>query len=194
MENKFKQDKRSLKTRKAIKLALFKMLKTTDMDAISITALTKLAGINRNSFYTHYTSIYNIIDDVNCDILKQVNDMLEKYTYRSFRQDSLPLITEFSKNLSSNVYFVEYVLFSKSNSDLLRKLKEYICIRCVQKYEEENGYLSEIVPYMVSFLVGGVFDIYGLWFASGRSVPIETITQKTAEFINRGIRSMSDLK
>ena len=71
MENKFKQDKRSLKTRKAIKLALFKMLKTTDMDSISITALTKLAGINRNSFYTHYTSIYNIIDDINCDILKQ---------------------------------------------------------------------------------------------------------------------------
>lgn len=194
MTNKFKQDKRSLKTRKAIKLALFKMLKTTDLEAVSITALTKMAGVNRNSFYTHYSSITNILDDINTDILFQVDEMLNKYTYKSFREDAYPLISEFSKNLSENKFFAEYVLFSKNNSDLLRKLKDYITDRCVKQYEVESGQKSEIVPYMVAFLVGGVFDIYGLWFTSGRNVPIQTVTEKTAEFINRGIRTMRDLK
>ena len=50
----FKNDKRSVKTRRAIKIAFLKLLRTHDISEVNITEITRNAGINRNSFYTHY--------------------------------------------------------------------------------------------------------------------------------------------
>jgi len=192
-EIQFKQDKRSVKTRKLIKLALLKLVRTKDIDEISITELTAVAGINRNSFYTHYTSIYNILDDINGDILTTIDGIVSKYTYHSFREDPYPLLHDFSEVITGNRYFTEYLLFSDSSGELIRKLKKTLCERFYKIYVTERDNDKPSVKYMLSFLVGGVFEVYQMWFASDKDVPLDEITRKTADLLKRGIVVMREI-
>ena len=194
MSVNFKRDKRSVKTRYAIKLALFKLLKSNDIESVTITEITRIAGINRNSFYTHYTSISNVLDDVNNDILSEIDDILKDYTYQSFKENPAPVIGEFSKALYENKYFAEYILFSKNAVELIYKLKRYICDRALEQYRTERETISPFVPYMVGFLVGGTFDMYSLWFSSKTNFSIDELTEKIVQFLSAGITALQNLK
>ncbi len=193
MKTEFKQDKRSVRTRKLIKLALLKLVRTKDIEEISITELTALAGINRNSFYTHYDNIYNILDDINCDIISTIDNIVSKYTYHSFREDPYPLLHNFSEVITGNKYFTEYLLFSGSSGELIKKLKEMLCERFYKIYVTERGNDHPHVKYMLSFLVGGVFDVYQMWFTNDKDVPLDEITHKTADLLKRGIVVMREI-
>lgn len=193
MKTEFKQDKRSVRTRKLIKLALLKLVRTKDIEEISITELTALAGINRNSFYTHYDNIYNILDDINCDIISTIDNIVLKYTYHSFREDPYPLLHNFSEVITGNKYFTEYLLFSGSSGELIKKLKEMLCERFYKIYVTERGNDHPHVKYMLSFLVGGVFDVYQMWFTNDKDVPLDEITHKTADLLKRGIVVMREI-
>lgn len=192
-QSQFKNDKRSVRTRKLIKLALLKLVRTKNIENISITELTALAGINRNSFYTHYTNVYNILDDINYDIVSTIDAIVAKYTYQSFREDPYPLLRDFSDVISSNKYFTEYLVFSGSSGELIKKLKEMLCERFYDIYVEARGNDRPHVKYMLAFLVGGVFDVYQMWFASDKDVPLEDVTRKTADLLKRGIVVMREL-
>ncbi len=194
MKEIFKTDRRSTRTRRAIKLALFKLLKTKDIESISITELTTLAGVNRNSFYTHYKGIHNILEDINYGILGEVDEILAKYDYKSFKEDPKPLIVEFSKAISENKFFAEYLLFSKNALDLVHQLKKFVCERCIEEYKRERGEITPFIPYMVTFLIGGVFDMYSLWFSSEKQIPLDTITEKIVQFLTAGMHAMQDFK
>ncbi|MDY4676949.1 MAG: TetR/AcrR family transcriptional regulator [Candidatus Borkfalkiaceae bacterium] len=192
-EMQFKQDKRSIKTRRQIKLALLKLVRTKDIEDISITELTAMAGINRNSFYTHYNSVYNILDDLNADIVTTIDDIVSKYTYKEFREDPYPLLHDFSEVIVNNKYFTEYLLFSGSSGELIKKLKETLCERFYKIYVTERGNNHPYVKYMLSFLVGGVFDLYQMWFSNDKDVSIDELTRMTADLLKRGIVVMREI-
>ena len=50
-------DKRVIRTKKAIRTALFKLMESKDIASITISELTTLANVNRRTFYTHYSNI-----------------------------------------------------------------------------------------------------------------------------------------
>ena len=59
-ESGVRMDRRCLKTQKAIKNALVELMSEKDISQITIKELAQRADINRKTFYTHYTRIYDV--------------------------------------------------------------------------------------------------------------------------------------
>lgn len=193
-ENNFKQDRRSIKTRRAVKLALLKLLKTKPISSVTIKELTAQAGINRNSFYTHYKNIDNIFDDINCDMIAATDKIVGKYSYSRLRTDALPVISDFSAMIESNKVFTEYLLFSQTSSELLRKLKDSLVDKFYALYLKERANGNPYIPYMISFLVSGVTDMYYMWFRSEKNLPLSKVTENIAAMIEKGLVVMREIK
>ena len=185
----FKTDKRSLKTRKAIKLAFFKLLKCKDVSDINITEITKSAGINRNSFYTHYKSVGNILDDINNDISSFIEGIFEKYPYSIMTTNPHPVITEFSKMLLSNNFIAEYLIFSKSSNELVRKLKNSICEKFYQTYLKSVSEEDLTVKFIIAYIISGVFEMYYVWFTEGKKTPLNEVEKRISKLILTGTAS-----
>ena len=64
-------------TDKALKEALYKMLKKKNINEIKITDLIKLAGISRATYYKHYYSLADILKD---DLDEIINSVLSNLT------------------------------------------------------------------------------------------------------------------
>lgn len=65
---KLKNQCRTL-TKRLLKESLIKLLKEKDIQKISITELCNEAGINRTTFYSHYSSQYDVLKDMETTIL-----------------------------------------------------------------------------------------------------------------------------
>ena len=68
-----------------------------------------------------------------------------------------------------------------------------MCERFYKIYVTERGNNRPYVKYMLSFLVGGVFDLYQMWFSNDKDVSIDELTRMTADLLKRGIVVMREI-
>lgn len=72
-------DSRRVKmTKKILKDSLLEMLENQNIEKISIRALCELADINRSTFYKYYSSQYDLLREMENDLLQQVKDSFSK--------------------------------------------------------------------------------------------------------------------
>lgn len=57
-------DRRSLETREKIEKNFISLLEKKSINNITITEITKLAGINRRTFYVYYEDIYDLRNQI----------------------------------------------------------------------------------------------------------------------------------
>lgn len=64
MAEKNKMNQRVMLTKRLISEALLKLLQTQNINKISIRELCQVAGINRTTFYNHYGSQYDVLNEI----------------------------------------------------------------------------------------------------------------------------------
>ena len=76
-----KQDKRSVRTCAAIESALLRLLGDSDINEITIKRLCEEADVNRTTFYLHYTSVFDVLENIREEIITRI---LKNYTVHKF--------------------------------------------------------------------------------------------------------------
>lgn len=73
-------DKRVKNTTKALKQTLFDMLEQMPLSKITVTSLCKQAGVNRVTFYHHFTDVYDMISQIELSYVEELRDYNTKFT------------------------------------------------------------------------------------------------------------------
>lgn len=73
-----KNQRRTL-TKRLLKESLMKLLKEKDIQKISITELCQDAGINRTTFYSHYSNQYDVLKDMENTMIQDVQAIIDRY-------------------------------------------------------------------------------------------------------------------
>ncbi|MBO5713735.1 MAG: TetR/AcrR family transcriptional regulator [Clostridia bacterium] len=195
MENLvFKKDKRSTKTRSKIKTALMVLLKTKSPRDITICEITTLAHVNRNSFYTHYKTIHDVMTDIYESVFVVFSDIYNKYSYNDIILNPYTFMKELTLILIENSAFSEYVMFSKHSGTLVQDLIDNFTEAFYDKYIEFRQDANPIVPYVIKFLISGTVEIIFSWFKNGRKDSIEDILVCLSGMIKDGIVSARSIK
>ena len=166
-------DKRVLKTKKAIKAAHLSIMEEKDISDITISELTRKAGINRRTFYTHYRSISDIIDEIESDMVALLSEVVQKIDVTDIRKSAYNVFIELNEMVA--VEFDYY--FSRVRMDMrgvfMTRLKG-IASELADKLLSENSNLSRETAEMISeYIVGGFFNVFVEWRTSGGNIPVE---------------------
>lgn len=92
-------DRRIIRTRKAIKDAFVDLLAEKPLEKITITALAQRADIDRKTFYTHYTSIDDLLKDY---LIDSISDVLEDMSLRDLIIDPATFARRYLSILTSD--------------------------------------------------------------------------------------------
>lgn len=91
-------DLRVLKTQRALKTALLKIIKDKPVGNITTTELCREAGINRNTFYAHYSSPVQLLETIEDEyivkLLEIVNSSLQPDNYSYMLRQVLETVKE----------------------------------------------------------------------------------------------------
>ena len=178
MENKPKPvDRRVLKTKRAIRNAFAKLMVEKDINDITIMELAETADINRKTFYNYYSGVYQVVEDIEHDILSSYAELLGGVEFREYMDAPVSLFNRFSQLINMDPEFFGYLLTMNGNISLItrimRLLKEKTCEVMVAQLEVE-AYKADIV---IDFVLAGMLSVYQHWFSSDRSVPAEEVSQ-----------------
>ena len=154
-------DLRIERTRKCIKDAFIELRKTKPIEKITVKELAALASINKATFYSHYTDIYDLSEQMEEETIQSI---LETIPHIDCLISNPPLaVKELTDALRDNFSFTS-ILFSGSREGLYPlKLEKGIKDQIFKQYPEfKNDLRWNLV---LTFLIQGGQQAYNSYYS-----------------------------
>ena len=188
-----KNNKQSASTRLRIKKAVAVLLKTTAVEDIKVTEITSLSGVSRNTFYTHYSKISDVLKDITADLILDFESVFIKYKYSEISTDPTPLIKELIAICKKSPAFLEYVVFSNNSNGVLQGTIDALSEKFYTLYSLERGN-NNLVPYLINFLISGVAQYLYKWFKDGQKIDSTELINQLSTLIKNTVSVLREVK
>lgn len=165
-----KMNQRIMLTKKMLKDSLTELLKTKSIYKISIRELCEKAQINRSTFYKYYGSQFDLLTEMESDIITLVTEVLS----RQSDKDSHSL-TEMCRYLEENIELGRLLINNNIDPQFPERIFALPQVRQLIKQVLGNRYTEAEFAYISGFLTYGAYQIIRLWInkEEGREAPEE---------------------
>lgn len=70
---------------RSIERAFLQIYKTKEIDAITVKEICQMAGISRATFYTYYTNVKCLLDEIEDRLIADISDILKSWKYLNLK-------------------------------------------------------------------------------------------------------------
>lgn len=183
-----KEDPRVRKTRLQLRHAMMELLGRKSVQEITVQELTRLADVNRGTFYRHYRDIYDFLDQTEEALIAEFTAVLDAYSSEALRVGLVPILTDVFTFARRNAGLCEALLDSRVDQRFFQRLSGLIYERCVGEWrglyalgELERG------SYVLEFVVAGAVSLIRTWTARGFDRTPEEMARLADRLIRRGL-------
>lgn len=184
-----KSENRSVvRTQKLLKDGLLELMKQKPIQKISVKELTDYVNLNRGTFYLHYKDIYDLMEQVETDLLNEFQEINQSYKALDMKGKPFPLLLELFKFLKKNKEFTYILLIENRDQNFVDKIKEIIRKRCLYDWDvlfEKSS--PELCDFYSSYVLSGCIGMIEKWFLGGTKQSPETIAKYTENIILYGL-------
>ena len=181
-------DRRVVRTRKAIRKAFMRLMQETDYQKITITAIAREADIDRKTFYLHYRSVEDLIDEIIQDEADRIaKACVESLSGSDSTQIVLNLFKQLSAGLASDSKGTRRIVSHLPYEHVLDKLEGSLTASLI---EHDTLGLSSMGPYLnycVAFFSAGLVAVMRRWICEGSDISLEDIASVTYTAARSGI-------
>ena len=153
--------------------ALIELLNKKDLEFITVKEICEKAGVNRSTFYLHYETINDLIEECIENINKQFVDYFNNNTKEFINKINKCPIQELI--LITPEYLTPYLTFIKKNKIIHQvAVKHSLVMNSYEKFMSLNKYIFKPIfnkfgiddkteNYMISYYLCGVTAIINEW-------------------------------
>lgn len=155
-------DRRIKYTKKVITETFLELMEEKDIKKITVSEICKIADINRATFYRYYLDVYDLLDKIEEEFvkeLKEANDksINENYSVSSFANVLLNVFLD-------NKKLVKMLFDTKSTTHIMNDVLEIAYIKCKEKWEKDLPNLNdEDIEYAALFIFNGALGVINFW-------------------------------
>ena len=186
-ENIKKQDRRIIKSKKAIKKAFMSILATNDINDITIKNIADLADVDRKTVYNYYNGTYEILNEIENEMVSTINDAVESLDIEGNLDQQVNIFKKITEVINSNFEFYSILMKLNYDSQLIKKLislfSEY-AKKILNKFKLPNGVSVEFAS---TFIASGVLNTYYKWFNSERSISLDDLSNQLYILVTNSI-------
>lgn len=186
-----KTDRRVKYTIMVIRQSFVKLLKTKPIAKITIKEICEEADINRATFYAHYQDQYDLLQQIEDDIINNINQYLGSYDLRNAHEAPVETLDKVLIEMLDKV--LEYI---KENSEIFDVLLNSSGdIKFQQEITNIIGRQHFALPaakeddfeYVYLFYANGCIGVILKWLKDGMKKPVKEITELILELSNNGM-------
>lgn len=179
-------DLRVIKSRRAIRSTLFGLMSKKPLSKITVSEICARAEINRKTFYRHYRTIGDVIEELEDEILNEFSAIMR--TGNKSVLDVGAVIRDISAVVERRRDFFAGLM--KLNPDLFSngKIKAMLC-RMISVSLKNVGALDDETTLRAAaeFTVSGVLSLYAAWFDSGCRDDLAFLTEVSVKMTTKGL-------
>lgn len=169
-------DLRIQKTKSAVKGAFLELRRRKPVEKITVTELSKLAEINKATFYLHYSDIYSLADEIEDEMIDSI--LSELHEYDKFFDDPKKYTSELLNAFIVNRHMLNTIFSGSRYSCFSNKVEKRVKARLYGEFPQLNTRHNDII---LSFVIQGAFHTItaGISESTDADDEIEVLTRLT---------------
>ena len=174
-------------TKKLLKDSFIRLLQQSSIHRISVREICDGADINRTTFYKYYGSQYDLLGDMENDVLLEIERYL---TSGGPQATDAAQLAQIIRYFEANMDMCKILLFNNVDPDFPEKIINLPRIRelVTQTMDESSQNESD---FITRFLVDGCFGLIKMWVSKENREPAEYIAGLLNQVILRWSLSAS---
>ena len=172
----------------AILGAFFKLLKEKKPDRITVSDITKTAGIARSTFYNHYQDIPSLISAVEDKTIHDVFSMMENFQPKNDRDICSSYFLTLCRYTMENP-FLSGLLSTPHGNDLFEKMLTMLhhYVTKTTSNSRPARHTKEEVSYVITCAIGSTIGVLHKWSRDNFNLAPEVIADILSEIFLSGM-------
>lgn len=183
-------DRRVAKTRETIRQAYFDLVLEKGGKRVTVSEIARKANIDRKTFYLHYQSTEEIIEEF---AEEKTSEMLLRLTTKSFFRRSFDrriFAEEANSLLRENMELCRALSSNPDYYFFWRGVEDTVVRHLINSYGRLTRTPASDIIIRVSFFVSGAAGVYRRWFRGEIDCTLEEATDRMSEIAFEGARSL----
>ena len=180
------KDRRVRKSQESFKEAFGEMILKVPYQKITITALAKIADLNRKTFYSHYDTMEDLLQDIEQDYVDQVQEKLDALD----EDDLTGGILTFYEFLNTDDKVKKTLMYGEDYKDFFRKFVNDVMTLPFFEHFCTNEEYRDMLPGYFDAVTG----IFLRWRkkSADEQEKLPELAQKAANIILGGISAVAE--
>lgn len=181
-------DRRVRKTRRQLRQCLSVLLKEKKIQEITVREISDMADINRGTFYLHYKDVFDLLEQIEHELLEELEDVLNHYQADDLLSKPAGIFTEVFSLVKENADMVAILIGDNGDLNFVNQLNLIVRDKCLNNWMELNC-SREAVSFdaYFSFIVSGYIGIVQYWLKNGMRETPRELALMTAQIMQKGI-------
>lgn len=171
------QDRRIVKSKKALRSALISLMETKGFEAITVNDLCSAADLNRGTFYNHFSDKEDLLATLEDEVMDDVSRIQSEMGTLAVRdvmaycvaKKPLPFLITLFDYLREQGDFFHAVLGPGGDSRFGSRLRDSVCTNLIQGvlHEKYRNDPDPFVGYYLSFYASAYLGVITRWIETG---------------------------
>ncbi|TFJ92409.1 TetR/AcrR family transcriptional regulator [Lentibacillus salicampi] len=174
-----KLDRRKKYTRMVLKDSLINLLKTKQISAITVKEICTDADINRSTFYSHYHDQFDLLEQIEEELIADLNTYLNQYNFEQ-EAEALKMTEKLLEYVVSKRDICRTLLSGNGDHSFERRVMDVARTFLIKNWIDNNEVDPDISEYAGTFLISGSIYVIKNWLAND----MDKSPKQMAELIN----------
>lgn len=181
-------DARVRYTKMVIKNSFAKLLAQKPLAKVTVKEICELSEINRATFYKYYCDPFDLLDNIEQEFLKELEDNVSQYIHKDFKETINFILV--SIKAEGELY---KILFSENGDP---HFPTHIFSSCYQKFTiiNDNKRFQQLKPFeqkwLFYFIAQGCSGILSQWIENEMNEPISEVVAFMEKLIQNTLKSL----
>lgn len=173
-------------TKQALREAFWELYKNKSIEKISVREITERAGYNRGTFYLYYKDVYDILEQSEQLLIREIYDTGLFPEGKNPSYDTNQLIAWILNIYQKNFEKFKILLGTHGDPGFTKTLQGIMKreLACTLKIPDDIN--PQAADYYIEFVISGILAVIVKWLSEGDQFPLD-------EFIRSMIHMLSPL-
>lgn len=180
-------DRRVLRTKKAIRTAFTALLAQKEINEITVKDIADKADINRKTFYYYYEGVYEVVDEIENELVEALDQMFSEIDFKDPTQTPHIIFEKITEVLNGDITFFTQLLKLNGSADLINKILKVLKRKVEETYLNQLKLDKQSTDFISSYCLSGVLNAYTQqYFTNAFNAP-EELTKDLSIIMFEGI-------
>lgn len=180
-----KQPEVTARTRKELMESFWQLYCEKGMEKVTVGSVTKMAKLNRGTFYEYFNDLYDLLNQMEDDLLKELQAQIKQAFSNGIPRNFLDFSHICAHIFSSHDDKIYILLSERGDPAFASKLKGKLYPTLLEMFPFSEQDIK--LEYLTTFAFSAMVGMLNLWYAEGKKIGIEELFQTMQSLVANGL-------
>ncbi|GAE94238.1 transcriptional regulator [Gracilibacillus boraciitolerans JCM 21714] len=167
----------------ALKDSLIQLLNKKAFSSITVKEICAIADINRSTFYTHYTDQFDLLYQIEEEIIEEMNRYLNECSFVE-EEESIQMTEKLLEYIQNRKEICQTLLLQNTGTSFEKRVmiiaRQFLLNKAIHLKSNEANYFS-------TFIISGAIHVIKEWLDMDTQESPKQIAEMITQFTNKGL-------